>query len=111
MVLGLGLMLPLAFWLRRDFSLPKALLGLLLGSFSFYFVTNTVSFFALVDLYPRSWQGFEQAQWSGPVGFGPTWIFLRNSCSANILFGAIFLLAIRPFSSYLPARRTSLIEG
>jgi hypothetical protein len=111
MILGLGLMLPLAFWLRRDFSLPKALAGLLLGSLSFYLVTNMVSFFALADLYPRSWQGFVQAQWSGPVGFGPTWIFLRNSCAANILFGAIFLLAIQPLSSYFPVRRTSFIEG
>ena len=49
--------------------------------------------FATLPLYPKSFEGFVQAQWTGPAGFGPTWVFLRNAMAANVLFTALVLVA------------------
>lgn len=104
LVLGILSTFVLVPWLRSRFTVSRALVSALVAAVLFYFVTNTISFFSLPAYYPRSFEGFVQAQWTGPVGLGPTWIFLRNACAANLLFGVIFLLALRPLSSYLPVR-------
>jgi len=103
MVLGLAATALLAPWLKASFSWSRAFVASLGAALLFYVVTNTVSFFGLPEFYERSWQGFWQAQWLGPVGLGPTWVFLRNACAANLLFTTLFLLALRPLSAYLPA--------
>jgi hypothetical protein len=103
LLLGLGASALLVPWVKASFSFSRACLGSVLAAVVFYLVTNTISFFALPEFYERSWQGFVQAQWTGPVGFGPTWVFLRNASAANLLFTTLFLLALRPLSSYLPA--------
>ena len=65
------------------------------GALAFFFLTNTVAFLA-DPLYPKSWEGFVQAQWTGPVGAVlPTWVFLRNLLAANLLFTGLFLLGNR----------------
>lgn len=104
LLLGLAATLVLVPALRAVPTVSRAMIGSLTAAVIFYFITNTVSFFSLPDFYPRSVEGFAQAQWTGPIGLGPTWLFLRNACVANLLFGAIFLLALRPLSSYLPVR-------
>jgi hypothetical protein len=72
-----------------------------LSALAFYFVTNTVSYF--VDpLYSKTLTGFIQAQWTGPFGYGPTWLFLRNLLAANLLFTGLFSLAFRTFPAALP---------
>ena len=111
LVLGVLSMLTMVPWMKRNFSPSKGLVGCLGAAVIFFFVTNTVSFFSLPDLYARSFAGFVQAQWTGPIGLGPTWIFLRNSCAANILFGSIFLLAIRPFSAYFAVLHSARSQG
>ena len=111
LLLGVVSMLSIVPWVQRNFSPSKGLVGCLAAAAIFYFVTNTVSFFSLPDFYPRSIDGLIQAQWTGPMGLGPTWIFLRNSCAANILFGAIFLLAIRPFSAYFAVLHSARTQG
>lgn len=58
----------------------------------FYYLTNLVSF-ATDPLYPKTVTGFIQAQWTGPIGYGPTWVFLRNLLAANLAFTGLFLLA------------------
>jgi hypothetical protein len=103
MVLGLAATALLVPWLKASFSSSRAFMASLVAAVLFYVVTNTISFFGLPEFYERSWQGFWQAQWSGPVGLGPTWVFLRNACAANLLFTTLFLLALRPLSAYLPA--------
>lgn len=103
MVLGLAATALLVPWLKASFSWSRAFMASLVAAVLFYVVTNTISFLGLPEFYERSWQGFLQAQWSGPVGLGPTWVFLRNACAANLLFTTLFLLALRPLSAYLPA--------
>lgn len=72
----------------------------LLSAILFYVITNTVSYFVLASLYPRTLWGFWQAQWSGPDGYGPTWCFLKNGIIANVIAGALFLLAQSRFCIY-----------
>ncbi len=111
LLLGVLSMLAIVPWMQRNFSPSKGIVGCLIAAMIFYVVTNTVAFFSLADLYPRSFIGFVQAQWTGPEGLGPTWVFLRNSCAANILFGSIFLLAIRPFSPYFAVLHSARSQG
>jgi hypothetical protein len=99
---GLGVMVALAAPLRRQRSAAAVLGGSVAAALLFYFLTNTVSFLTL-PLYPKTAEGFLQAQWTGPLGLGPTWLFLRNSLAANLAFSALFLLALQPARAALPA--------
>lgn len=92
--IGLVGAVALGFWLRRHPGTPAMLGGSLAAAGLFYFFSNTVAF--LFDpLYAKNAVGFIQAQWTGPEGFGPTWLFLRNLAVANLLFTGIFLAARR----------------
>lgn len=93
-------------WMKQSFSWSRALCGSVAAALLFYFLTNTISFWGLPEFYERSWAGFYQAQWSGPAGLGPTWVFLRNAVAANLLFTTFFLLALRPLSAYFPTPLT-----
>ena len=94
---GLAGAIALALWLRKH-PRPAIVLGGSLGAaLLFYFGSNLVSF-AFDPLYPKSLEGFVQAQWTGPAGLGPTWVFLRNLAAANLLFSVLFLLAHRPLT-------------
>jgi len=77
---------------RRNTSTAPVLFSAALSAIAFYFLTNFVSF-ATDPLYAKDLHGFAQAQWTGPTGFGPTWLFLRNLMAANLAFTAIFLAA------------------
>jgi hypothetical protein len=96
LLLGVGATVAMAAPLRRHRSAALLLGGSLVAALLFYFLTNTVSFLSL-PLYQKNLAGFIEAQWSGPAGFGPTWLFLRNSLTANLLFSGLFLLAQRPW--------------
>lgn len=90
--LGLVGAVALGFWLRRHTGTLAMLGGSLAAAVLFYFFSNTVAF--LFDpLYAKNAGGFVQAQWTGPAGFGPTWLFLRNLAVANLLFTGVFLVA------------------
>lgn len=89
---GLAATVAIGLRLRHRPGYLHVLLGAAGAAVAFYFLSNTVTFLAS-SLYPKSLDGFVQAQWSGPSGYGPTWVFLRNSLAANILFTAIFLAA------------------
>ncbi|WP_338690298.1 DUF6580 family putative transport protein [Haloferula helveola] len=78
--------------LRRRPSNANVLLGSMGAAFLFYFVTNLLSFLG-DPLYAKNVTGFIQSQWTGPQGFPPTWIFLRNLAAANLLFTGLFLAA------------------
>lgn len=93
-MLGLGATAGIALWVRRSPTWLSLMGGAILSAFAFYFLSNLVSF--VVDpLYAKSLSGFVQAQWTGPVGYGPTWPFLRNLLAANLLFTALFSIAYR----------------
>lgn len=90
--LGIGAVIGFAVLVRRRKSAGTLLLGTVAASLAFYFLSNTVAF--LTDpLYPKSFVGFVQAQWTGPVGFGPTWMFLRNTLASNLLFTGLVMAA------------------
>ncbi len=89
--LGFASVFGIGFIMRKGKSLFSILGGVTLSAISFYLITNTFSFFQLTHLYPRTLEGFIQAQWTGPVGFGPTWVFLRNSIGGNLFFTGLFL--------------------
>lgn len=79
-------------------GLGPLFLGTAGAALSFYFLTNCFSFLTL-PLYPKTLEGFVQAQWTGPVSLGPTWVFLRNLLAANLLFTALFVLSMKaPFA-------------
>ncbi|OYV05772.1 MAG: hypothetical protein CFE26_09825 [Verrucomicrobiales bacterium VVV1] len=104
--LGLAATVAIARRVRRSPNWLNLLGSAALAALAFYVVTNTISF--VVDpLYPRTLTGFVQAQWTGPAGYGPTWLFLRNLLAANLLFTALFSLACRTlpqsFSETAPA--------
>ena len=94
MLLGIGAVIGLAFLVRRRQSAGTLLLGTVAAAFTFYFLSNTVAFFGdFASIYPNTWEGFVQAQWTGPAHLGPTWIFLRNTLGSNLLFTGLVLAA------------------
>lgn len=89
---GLAATVAIGLRLRRQPGFLPVLLGAAGSAVAFYFLSNTVAF-VTSSLYPKSLEGFAQAQWTGPSGYGPTWVFLRNSLAANLLFTSLFLAA------------------
>ena len=94
--LGFACVFLIGFAFRHARSIWAALGGVTLSAITFYFVTNTFSFFELGWLYPRSLEGFLQAQWTGPdrPGFGPTWVFLRNSITGSLFFTTLVYFSV-----------------
>jgi len=91
-LLGLAATAYLALTVARKPGAAVTFVAAGIAAIAFYFLSNTVAF--VTDaLYPKNLQGFVQAQWTGPVGYGPTWIFLRNLLGANLLFAGLFLIA------------------
>lgn len=88
----------LALPLRKSPSPALVLGGGVIAALLFHLVTNTVVW-AGDPTYAKSGEGLWQALWSGRPGEMPTWIFLRNLASANVLFTALFLLARRSWST------------
>jgi hypothetical protein len=90
--LGVACTIFLAGFVRRNPSAGRVLGSAALSAFLYYFVTNLISF-ASDPLYAKTVEGFAQSQWTGPSGFGPTWVFLRNLMASNLIFTALFLAA------------------
>jgi hypothetical protein len=89
---GLAATVAIALGMHRHRSAAKTLIASGFAAVAFYLAANTVAF--MTDaLYPKNLEGFFQAQWTGPVGFAPTWVFLRNLLAANLLFTGLFMLA------------------
>ncbi len=94
--IGIAATVAIALRLRRNPKALPMLAGAAGAALAFYFLTNAVCFLTS-PLYPKSLLGFVQAEWTGPVGFGPTWLFLRNALASNLLFTGLVLLAHRGF--------------
>jgi hypothetical protein len=71
---------------------PVLLLGSLAAAVVFHLTTGGAAWIG-EPMYPKTPEGLWQALWSGPVGYGPSWVFLRNLAAANLIFTAVFLLA------------------
>jgi hypothetical protein len=74
-------------------KLPTLLLGSLAAAITFHLITNGAAW--LFDpRYAKSLTGLVQSLWTGAPGAPvPSWVFLRNFASANLLFTGIFLSA------------------
>jgi hypothetical protein len=106
-LLGLSGALVLGLALRGRAGNLQVLAGSLASAFLFYFLTNTVSFLS-DPLYAKTLDGFVRAQWTGPEGFAPTWVFLRNLLAANLLFSSAFLAARK---SWMPKATLATCPG
>lgn len=83
-------------WMLREYRAGLWLIlgGTLAASVIFYLVTNTGSWLGLPG-YPRSFEGWVQAMTTGLPGYPPTWSFLRNSLTGDLLFAAFFVAVER----------------
>lgn len=86
------------YWLGQRLKNSSAailLVGSLAAAITFHIITNGAAWIAS-PLYAKNGAGLWQSLWSGPNGSTiPSWIFLRNMMTANILFTGIVLLASR----------------
>lgn len=110
-LIGFVAALVLVPWVRKNPSMLRAQSSAIAAGLLFHLITNTFSYFVMPDLYTKTWDGFLQAQWSGPAGYEPTWIFLRNLVASNMIFTALFMLAIQRCSPYTLRPRNELIKG
>ncbi|NNM28172.1 MAG: hypothetical protein HKO57_01510 [Akkermansiaceae bacterium] len=94
LLFGLAATVGIALAIGKRAGAARILGGTAAAALAFYFVTNCASFVVLPN-YPKTLEGFVQAQWTGPAGFGPTWVFLRNALASNLLFTALLLAAAR----------------
>jgi hypothetical protein len=108
-LLGMIASIAVVPWAQRKASFLRTQAAVVAAAVLFYFVTNAVSFLTMPELYGRDFNGFVQAQWTGPVGMMPTWIFLRNLVAANMIFTSVFMLAIPSFSLYYLRPRTEMV--
>ena len=89
---GILVIFGISLWTRRHPRTFPVLASAAASALAFHFLTGMISF-AFDPLYPKTWNGLLQAQWTGPEGYAPTWIFLRNLLAANVLFSGLFLAA------------------
>ena len=106
---GIAATAGIAWYARRRPTALAVMGSAALSAGIFYYLTNLISF-ATDPLYPKTVTGFIQAQWTGPTGYGPTWVFLRNLLAANLAFTGLVLMARRSLPvvsaspSQIPAR-------
>jgi hypothetical protein len=81
--------------LRRQFSVPRMLLGTVGAVILFQTLLNTASFLA-DPAYAKTFAGWIQAQTTGTPGFPPTWMFTLKSLVGNLAFTGLFLFLSRP---------------
>jgi hypothetical protein len=106
LVPGLAATIGLACWLRQRPGTMRLVAGSAVAAVVFYLLTNALSFVAL-PLYPKTLEGFVQAQWTGPAGFAPTWLFLRNALLSNLAFTGLVLAAGCRVPVPVPARKAA----
>lgn len=102
LALGIAVTIGIASVVRRKPTLLATVGGTMLSAVAFYILTNLVSFLS-DPLYAKTLSGFVQAQWSGPVGYEPTWVFFRNSICSNAAFAALFMASRASLPSLVSA--------
>jgi hypothetical protein len=63
------------------------------GSFLFYVVTNTASWFG-EPAYAKTVAGWLQALTTGQPGYEPTWMFFRSTLVSDLLFTGLFVVCM-----------------
>ncbi len=97
-----------AIGLKTPSSKPALILtGSLLAAITFHLITNGAAWIG-DPTYAKSTTGLWQSLWSGPPNSPiPSWVFLRNSIAANLIFTAILLAARWQLPSTSPAQAPS----
>lgn len=74
-------------------GIPTLLLGSITAALTFHLITNAGAW--LTDpRYAKTLGGLWQSLWTGAPGdLIPSWVFLRNLASANLIFTSVFLAA------------------
>lgn len=106
--LALGLVAGLGWMLRREPRAPLIMGASVLGSVSFFLVTNTASWLA-EPRYAKSFGGWFEALTTGLPGVHPTTLeFFRNTLASDVMFTALFVscMALQQWH----ARATALHE-
>jgi hypothetical protein len=91
--LALAATVGIGFALRNRPSLATVLPASMVGSFLFYIVTNTTSWFSSPG-YAHTVAGWLQALTTGLPGYEPTWMFFRASLVSDLLFTTLFVLCM-----------------
>ncbi len=73
-------------------GVPTLLAGSIAAAVVFHLITSGAAWIG-EPMYPKTAGGLWQSVWSGPLGYGPSWVFLRNLAAANLIFTAVFVLA------------------
>lgn len=85
----------LAAWMgsgmRGNTSVVETLIGTLACSVLFYILTNSFSWWTDAA-YSKNISGWVQALTTGIPGYAPTWVFFRNSLTADLI-GTVILLS------------------
>lgn len=91
-----GLALTAVFFFGRnlmDSGITVILANSVIAALLFHLVTNGAAWL-MSPIYSKDLSGLIQSVWTGPPGSPvPSWVFLRNMASSNLLFTAIFLSA------------------
>lgn len=86
----------LAAWMgsgmRGNTSVVETLIGALACSVLFYIITNSFSWWTDAA-YSKNFSGWVQALTTGIPGYAPTWVFFRNSLTADLIGTVILLVA------------------
>ena len=91
--LALAASVAIGFALRNRARLATVLPASVLGSFIFYVLTNTSSWFTSPS-YARTFSGWLQALTTGLHGYPPTWTFFQATLVSDLLFTALFVLCM-----------------
>jgi hypothetical protein len=90
-------------------GVPSLLLGSVAAAMLFHLITNGAAWLG-DPLYAKTAAGFWQSIWTGPAGSPiPSWVFLRNLAAANLLFTALFALAVFRLPKPTPAPTSPLL--
>ncbi|MFN5002090.1 MAG: DUF6580 family putative transport protein, partial [Akkermansiaceae bacterium] len=83
------------------------LVGAVVAALIFHLITNLAAWIGS-PTYAKTFEGAIQSLWTGAPGSPmPSWVFLRNMVSANLIFTVIFLSARLALPSFSPEPATA----
>lgn len=96
-----------AWRLRGRVSMLGGMVGVLLGSFAFYLVTNTLAWVSMPE-YAKTLAGWIQALTTGVPGYPETWQFLLRSLVSDAGFSLLLFAAYNSEASMRHCARIPL---
>lgn len=100
--IALGLVICLGWAVRKQGRLWLVIPASILGSVSFYAITNAASWISDPG-YQKTLAGLMQALTTGLPGYASTWTFFRSTFVSDMLFTGLFVLCMAVTASHRPA--------